>query len=194
MSVGAYGAALIASGGAVVGSVIATVPSALLTYRRERREAALAAERAAIELRAAARLVAEELEESAARLAHSARDPESVPPFAGLSTDDWDHNRAAIARGIDGIADWCRLTGAYSMVKRFNAELMQRSTEDAALAFRELVDEYGRVLFIELAYALSNLELVVGDQLFPISTAMDDADKFWPPTGTSSERASSAGY
>ena len=181
MTIGAYGAALIASGGAVVGSLIATVPNAVLAHRRDRRDERTADRRASSELRLAARLVAQELEESATRLVRCAQKPECEGLNGQLPTSAWEQHRSTLAAAVDSPADWRRLTHAYSVVDDVNSELEDRRGLGAPEEFAAIVGHDGRDLFLEFMYAVGILELLVGDELIPFSAALEEADRLWPP-------------
>jgi hypothetical protein len=184
VSIGAYGAAFIASGGAVVGSMIATIPNAVLAHRRDRRDASIDHGRVASEIRLAARLIAQELEESAAQLVRRADGHTSADTRPSFPTAAWQLHRSTLASALESPADWRVLTHAYSALAGAEAGY----TNTLAVAHSRFLASHGlddREVFLELMYAVSVLELLVGDELIPLSAALEDADRLWPVTATS---------
>jgi hypothetical protein len=169
VSIDAYGAAIIASGGAVVGSLIATVPNAVLAHRRDRREAHNEQRRASSETRLAARLVAQELQESAAQLVKGAEGRASADFGREFSSSAWQQHRPTLAAPLESPADWRVLTDAYAVLAE--ATDAEPGRDD-------------RQVFLALMYAVSGLELLIGDELIPLSSALEDADRLWPATAS----------
>jgi hypothetical protein len=161
--------------------MIATIPNAVLAHRRDRRDARVEQRRASSEIRLAARLVAQELEESAAQLVRRAGGltPADLPPE--FPTSAWQQHRSTLASALESPADWRVLTHAYSALVRAEAgsKTQPGVAQDGSHADH---GEENRQLFLELMYAVGVLELLVGDELIPLSAALEDADRLWPVT------------
>jgi hypothetical protein len=102
----------------------------------------------------------------------------------------WEKHRSMLAAAVESPADWRVLTHAYAAVREVNSELEDRRR---ALAIRDgfttLAHRDARGRFLELMYAVSVLELLVGDELIPLSAALEEADRLWPPIESTKREA-----
>lgn len=117
--------AAVGAGGALLGSVIAVLPTFWVESRRARTAREADERKADAELREAGRLVAEELREARRLLEQAARRRRFWPGLRDMPTTVWDQYRHVLAVRL-GPADWASVAVAYDAVARLNWTVNER--------------------------------------------------------------------
>jgi hypothetical protein len=161
-SVGAYAAALIAAGSAVVGGLLTAGSNLLIEGRRRKHQDEAARAHELVELRQATRLVLAELAEIVQTIRHVARSQRVWPRERRLPASAWEEYRAVLASGLP-FSTWRWVSAAYDLAKEVNLDVVEREEQP-----RDAVDvEWLRQPFRTAYHAIEELESSLGESEDP---------------------------